>query len=197
MLGAQADSVQYTQGFAFNAGVYLNYDQFRTNTPVPKSAIVFEGDTSRLDFLRQLLTKDQFQWRDTAGVVHTTRTISTWGYSENKAVYIRYNYSFNRVMVIGSICHFTAYVTNYMYTGPGTYPNQQYGTPVETMQQYIIDTKTGLIYDFNPASMEMILQRDSVLSAEYAGLKKKQKKDQAFVYLRKYNEKHPLYFIKP
>lgn len=194
---AQTDSVQYSQGFAFNPGIYLNYEQFRTNSPIPKKAIVYEGaDTSKLDFLRLLLVKDQFQWRDTAGVVHTTKTINTWGYSENKSVYIRYNYSFNRVVVIGTICHFTAYVTNYMNTGPGSVPTQQYGTPVETMQQYVIDTKTGGIYDFNAQTISYILQRDPVLSAEYTALKKRQKKEQAFIYLRKYNEKHPLYFPK-
>jgi hypothetical protein len=193
---AQSDSLQYTQGFSFNTGIYLTYDQFRTNSPLPKSALVYEGDTSKLDFLRQLLTKDSFQWRDTAGVLHTTKMITTWGYCENKTVYIRYNYSFNRVMVIGTICHFTAYVTNYMYTGPGSAPTSQYGTPVETMQQYVLDTKTGSIYDFNPQTISYILQRDPVLSAEYSALKKRQKKDQAFIYLRKYNEKHPLYFPK-
>lgn len=194
ILQAQSDSVLYTQGFAFNTGIYLDYAQFRSNSPIPKSALVFEGDTARLDFLRLLLTKDQFQWRDTAGIVHTTRTVSTWGYCENKSIFIRWNYSFNRIAVIGSVCHFTAYVTDYMYTGPGTAPSRQYGTPVESLQQYVLDTKTGSIYDFNPRTMEYILQRDAVLFAEYSVLKKKQKKEQAFLYLRKYNEKYPLYF---
>lgn len=193
---AQSDSVMYTQGFSFNTGIYLTYEQFRTNSPLPKSALVYEGDTSKLDFLRSFLTKDSFQWRDTGGVLHTTKMIATWGYCENKTVYIRYNYSFNRVVVIGTICHFTAYVTNYMYTGPGSAPTQQYGTPVETMQQYVLDTKSGAVYDFNAQTISYILQRDPVLSVEYSGLKKRQKKDQAFIYLRKYNEKHPLYFPK-
>ncbi len=193
---AQSDSIQYTQGFSFNSGIYLSFEQFRNNSPLPKSALVFEGDTSKLDFLRLLLTKTSFQWRDTAGVLHTTKTVSTWGYCENKTVYIRYNYTFNRVVVIGTICHFTAYVTNYMYTGPGSAPTQQYGTPVESLQQYVLDTKTGSVYDFNPQTISYILQRDPVLGAEYDALKKRQKKDQAFIYLRKYNEKHPLYFSK-
>jgi hypothetical protein len=193
---AQTDSVQYTQGFPFKTGIYLTYEQFRSNAPVPKSAIVSDGDTAKLDFLRLLLTKDQFQWKDTGGVVRTTKTVSIWGYSENKSVFLRWNYTFNRVVVIGSICHFTANVTNYMYTGPGTYPNQQYGTPVESVQQYVLDVKTGAVYEFNPQTMAYLLQRDAVLYAEYSALKKRQKKDQAFIYLRKYNEKYPLYFPK-
>jgi hypothetical protein len=42
--------------------------------------------------------------------------------------------------------------------------------------------------------MEYILQRDPALFAEYSALKKKQKRDQMFIYLRKYNDKHPLLF---
>lgn len=190
------DSVLYVTGFSFQPGIYLNFAQFSANSPLPKSAIVFEGDTSRLDYIRLALGRESFQWKDSTGKIHTTKTASIWGYSENKTVYVRWNYAFNRVVVIGSICHFTASVTTYMYTGPGTYPNQQSGTPVESMQQYVIDTKTGTIYDFNVTTMEFILQRDAVLATEYAALKKKQKRDQTFIFLRKYNEKHPLYFPK-
>lgn len=197
LLKAEGDSVQYVQGFSFSEGVYLTYNDFIRNAPLPKSAVIFEAlDTARLDYLKQTLTKDSFKWKDSSGVLHTTKTVSVWGYSENSTVYIRWNYTFNRVTVIGSICHFTAYVTNYMYTGPGTYPNQQYGTPTESLQQYVLDTKTGSIYDFNVQTMEFLLQRDTALAAEFAALKKKEKRNQTFVYLRKYNEKHPLYFKK-
>lgn len=194
VVAAQGDSVPYVQGFNFNPGIYLTFEQFKTNSPVPKSAIVFEGDTTRPDYIKLALSKDNVQWKDTSGKIRTTRTSSLWGYSENKAVYVRWNYAFNRIVVIGKICHFTAYQTNYMYTGPGTYPSQQYGTPVESLQQYILDTETGGILDFNITNVEYILKRDPVLHAEFMQLKKKQKKEQLFIYVRRYNEKHPLFF---
>ncbi|MFM2017053.1 MAG: hypothetical protein RL007_709 [Bacteroidota bacterium] len=191
---AQTDSVAYSQGFAFSEGVYLNFSQFRSNKPIPKSRIVLDGDTTRPDILKQTLSKTTFQWRDTNGVIQTTKVSTVWGYSENKTVYTLLNAQFNRIVVIGSICHFTSYVTDYRYTGPGTYPNQQYGVPVETLQQYILDVDSGQFYVFQVSSMEYVLQRDPLLYAEYAALKKKQKRDQMFIYLRKYNEKHPLMF---
>lgn len=190
------DSMQYVQGFEFKQGIYLNYQQFRSNSPILKSTIVFSEDSSRLDFIKLALSKDNVQWKDTSGKIQTTKVSSLWGYSENNAVYIRFNNQYNRIVVIGSICHFTSYVTNYLYTGPGTYPSQQYGTPVESLQQYILDTDSGTVYDFNTESMEYILQRDAVLSKEFSGLRRKQKKDQLFIYLRRYNERHPLYFKK-
>ena len=44
--------------------------------------------------------------------------------------------------------------------------------------------------------MEKLLEADSALSAEFSQLKSKKKKDLKFLYVRKYNEKHPLYFFK-
>ena len=192
----KSDSVMYTPGFSFEQGIYLNYAQFMANAPVPKSAIVLNEYSTRLDYIKLALSKEWIQWRDTSGKIQTMKSSSVWGYSENNGVYIRYNYNFNRIVVIGSICHFTAYETNYMYTGPGTYPSQQYGTPVESLEQFVLDTKTGQVLAYNLANMEMLLRRDAVLFAEFDALKKRQKKDQMFIYLRKYNEKHPLYFIK-
>jgi hypothetical protein len=191
---AQTDSVPYAQGFNFTEGVYMNYEQFRSNRPLPKSNVILDGDTTRPDILKQTLSKAVFQWKDSSGNIQTTKVNTVWGYSENKAVYALLNNQFNRIVVIGSICHFTSYVTDYRYTGPGTYPNQQYGTPVETLQQYVLDVQYGLFYVFQVSTMEYILQRDPALFAEYSALKKKQKRDQMFIYLRKYNDKHPLLF---
>lgn len=188
------DSVLYVQGFAFQQGIYLSFQQFQSNSPVPKSAIISSEDSSRLDFIKLVLTKEYVEWKDSSGKIQKTKVSSLWGYSENKSVYVRHNNNFNRIVVIGKVCHFTAYVTDYMYTGPGTYPNQQYGTPVETLQQYILDTETGAIMDYNVATMESILKRDQELYTEFCNLRKRKKKEQLFIYLRKYNERHPLYF---
>lgn len=191
------DSVQYVQGFPFKEGIYLTYEQFKANKPVPKRDIIFGDDSTRTDFIKQALTKDMVVWKDSiTGNTVSAKVSSLWGYSENSSVYIRFNYAFNRIMVIGSICHFTSYVTDYMYTGPGTYPNQQYGTPVESLQQFVLDTKTGRILSYDVANMETLLASDSTLHAEFMSLKRRQKKDQLFIYLRKYNERHPLYFRK-
>ena len=197
VVAAQSDSVMYVQGFAFKEGIYLSFEQFRTNSPVPKNVLVSSEDSTRMDYLRMVLSKEWIQWRDTSGQLHNMKVSSLWGYSENKVVYIRYNYVFNRISVIGKICHFTSYETNYMYTGPGTYPNQQYGTPVESMQQYILDADSGRVYAFNPDNMSLLLRRDPQLYNEFSGLRKKQKRDQMFMYLRKYNERHLLYFPSP
>jgi hypothetical protein len=104
------------------------------------------------------------------------------------------------MVVIGSLSHFVATIAQktandpfgYGYNnglGYNPYPRYVYST-----QQFILDFESGNIYDFDVEHMEVLLQRDQNLLKEFDALKRKQKRDSIFLYLRKYNEKHPIYF---
>ena len=43
--------------------------------------------------------------------------------------------------------------------------------------------------------MEILLKNDAELFDQFMKLKKRKKADSIFIYLRKYNEKHPLYLV--
>ena len=62
------------------------------------------------------------------------------------------------------------------------------------MRQYLLDFVTGNILDYNVASVELLLMRDPELHDEYASLRNRKKKHLKFLYIRKFNEKKPLYF---
>lgn len=47
--------------------------------------------------------------------------------------------------------------------------------------------------DFNVTNMEEILKTDTDLYNQFMKLKESEKPNSIFTYLRKYNEKHPLY----
>jgi len=68
---------------------------------------------------------------------------------------------------------------------------------VDEMRQFVFDTQTNKVYDFNVKNMEMLLKNDSDLFIQFMALKKRKKADSIFIYLRKYNEKHPLYLYLP
>jgi hypothetical protein len=191
-LSAQ-DSAAWAPPFHLQEGIYLDYFQFRENRPVPRSAIVSDYDTTRLDFLRQVTSAKTVSYRAANGKVEEVSPSSLWGFCENNSLYVRFNGDFNKIMVTGSICHFTAMYTTYMSTGP-TMGGPNYGTPVQSMQQYIFDTESGRIYDFNLQNMEFLLSRDQALYAEFMNLRKSKRKKMMFFYLRKYNEKHLVYF---
>ena len=54
-----------------------------------------------------------------------------------------------------------------------------------------------MVKDFTVASMEEILKNDKDLYAQFMSLKKKEKSNSIFIYLRRYNERHPLYITSP
>jgi hypothetical protein len=97
---------------------------------------------------------------------------------------------------MGSLCHFTALYTTYLSGGPTTPGGTTTGAPVESVQQYVLDMQTGKVFDFILPNMEELYKRDEALYKEFMELKKGKRRKMMFFYLRKYNEKHALYFLK-
>jgi hypothetical protein len=61
------------------------------------------------------------------------------------------------------------------------------------LKQYLIDFETGKIVEFDMQNTELLLMKDTQLYEEYVQLPRKKKKDLMFVYIRKFNERNPLY----
>jgi hypothetical protein len=193
MLQAQEDSIPYNSAYRFKDGIYLNYDAFRHDNPVPKSAIISTYNREEIDFMRKTVSAKTISFKDTSGMIHEVNPGKIWGFCENNSVYIRFNNDFNKIVVMGNICHFTAMYTTYLSGGPTTPGGASTGAPVESMQQYVLDTETGRVRDFVLSTMEDIFKRDDALYKEFMALKKNKRRKMMFFYLRKYNEKHPLY----
>ena len=65
--------------------------------------------------------------------------------------------------------------------------------PRTELKQYVIDFESGKVLEFDVDNTELLLMKDSQLYDEYVQLSGKKKKDLMFVYIRKFNEKNPLY----
>ena len=191
---SQTDSVQYSRDYEFREGIYLTVEQFKADAPVTKQFIVTSIPKGELDFFYQLTEQKKITYTDKEGKEQTVQTSAIWGYCQNRSVYINMNNEFNKLNVIGAICHFTASVrTTVGYRDPMSY---SYGinNTVDEIRQFVLDTKTNKVYDFDVRNMEMLLKSDPGLYNQFIMLKKRNKANSIFVYLRKYNEKHPLYF---
>jgi hypothetical protein len=200
---AQQKSVQYDKDFVFKDGVYITLLDFKNNDPIPTSKIIFKSNKGDRDYLKLALANATIKYTDSTGKEQEMKTDNLWGYCSNGTVYINHGTDFNRMVVIGSLCHFVAtiatrmsndpfgYGYGYGYGGFGYSPSPRY---VYSTQQFILDFESGKIIDFNMDNMEILLQRDEVLHKEFVALKRKQKRDSIFLYLRKFNEKHPIYF---
>jgi hypothetical protein len=201
-----ADSVKYTVDFKFKDGIYLNFLQVKSNSPVSKFSILtsdYEVDGSFYDNLTQQKTISYF---DIFGVKQDVETKRIWGYADKGVLYVQVGGTFNRINIVGSISHFIANVVEEhesyydpMYGGYGTYYGTSMGSSSYTtseVRQYIMDFSTGQVLEFTSENVEILLMKDVTLYDEYVALNKKSKNQLKFYYVRKFNERNPLYIFK-
>jgi hypothetical protein len=57
----------------------------------------------------------------------------------------------------------------------------------------MIDFETGKTYEYNLENLEALLMRDPELYEEFVSMRNKNQKKMMFVYLRKFNERNPIF----
>ena len=192
--------VKYTPAFKFREGFYLHYEQMKENSPILKSRIVSNIRINDLNFFEKILQNKKILFYDEYGIKQEIKVEDLWGYSRKGTLYVQVEGEFNRIPVVGKVCHFVANVTVYkdrMYSPYDNYYNYNSTLrPQQTsyeLKQFLLDFDTGRIMEYNMQTLSVILMRDSELYNEFNEIKKRKRKQLMFVYLRKYNEKHPLY----
>lgn len=196
--------ILYESDFKFTDGVFLDFESVRRNDPIPKSRIMSNYNYTDKNFFDRVLGAKKMYYYDNVGNKLEVKTDGIWGYSRNGFLYINIDGGYYRITLIGSICHFIAYKTYETYSNTYPYYNDyryQTRTPATTnttteMQQFILDFRTGNILEYSAQGMEVILMSDPELHDEYMQLSKKKKKQLKFVYIRRFNERNPLYLIK-
>lgn len=194
------DSIPFTKDFRLYEGLYLGYQDFRYNWPIPKEKIITKINKEQLDFYSKLIEQEFIEYTERDGSVTKMKSEQVWGYCQNNIIFINQDKNFYRIPVFGAISNFigTIEVTNY---SPGYDPfmNAPIGSnanKVREIRQYLFDFYSGEITPFNIEKMEEYLKRDEVIYNEYNALSKKKKKELATKYIRMYNEKHLVYFPK-
>jgi hypothetical protein len=205
---SQRDSVimvKFTPEFEFEEGIYLNFQQVKNNNPIPKSRLLTTSSYEDKDFFEYILDNKTISFYDHLGIKQSVKADDIWGFSKNGILYIRMDDNYHRITIVGQICHFVATVTTYdtryydpYYYNPYNYYNYRYGaypttTSSSEMRQYLLDFNTGSVIDYDIQGMEVLLMKDPELHDEYAALRKKKKKQMKFLYIRKFNERNPLY----
>ena len=206
-LTAQSDTlnrVMYTPEYKFHEGIFLNFDQVRNNRPIPKSRILTQVDYSDPEFFTKVLEAKKLLFYDHLGMKQEVNTNQVWGFSRNGILFISLDNKFHRITIVGSICHFVATITTYdtryydpYYYNPYDYYYRYGGYPARTqsseMRQYLLDFRTGKVYDYDLQSLEVLLMQDPELHDQFVQLRKKKQRQQKFIYLRRFNERNPLY----
>lgn len=177
--------------------VFLTYNDFRNNKGILKEQIISAINKDQLDFIGKTLENESFSFSQDQKL-NTINSKTIWGYIQNKTFYVNYKGNFYRVPVFGSICYLVATVEivgvgfyDPMF-GPGSGPSGRR----QEVREFLINFYDGVITEFKMDQAELLLARDKVLYDEFKKLSNKKRKEQIFRYIRRYNEAHPVYFLK-
>ncbi|MFZ5940883.1 MAG: hypothetical protein ACOYXB_09930 [Bacteroidota bacterium] len=197
--------LKYDPDFSFKEGIYANFEMVKANSPIPKTRIVTDIDFFDSDFYDKLTQLKKISFYDDNGVLQEIGTQNLWGYGRNGILYIHIAQGYHRISYFGSISHLVATIT--IYNNPNYEPYYYYnsynayrymGSPssytTTEVRQYLLDFSTGDVLDYTVESVEILLMKDPELHDEFAALRNRQKKQMKFVYIRKFNERHPLWF---
>ncbi|MES2516001.1 MAG: hypothetical protein V4580_17740 [Bacteroidota bacterium] len=194
------DSIPFTKDFRLYEGLYLGYQDFRYNWPIPKEKIITTINKDQLDFYSKLIDEEFIEYTERDGTVSKIKSERVWGYCQNNIIFINQESNFFRIPVFGAISNFigTVEVTNY---SPGydpfmNAPMNSTAQKTREIRQYLFDFYSGEVMPFSIEKMEEYLKRDQAIYKEYSALSKKNKKEMATKYIRMYNEKHWVYFPK-
>ena len=200
--------VKHTPDFEFNDGIYANFSMVVANDPISPARIVSDVDMYERDFYDRITAQKEIVIYDDNGVKKVMKTKNIWGYGRNGVLYINIGSAFHRISFVGSISHFVASVTTYSsnyydpYYNPyynNSYYYNRYSQPQSNytnteLRQYLLDFETGEVLEYDIESVEVLLMKDPELADEFQALRNRKKKQMKFVFIRRYNEKHPLYF---
>src|SRR5665811_1464470 len=173
--------VKYTPEFRFNDGIYLNFDQVKLNSPIPKAKLLTSIDYKDSEFFKKILEIDKIYFYDNMSVRQEIAKNTIWGYARNGVLYVQIQENFNRITFIGSICHFVADITTYdsrYYNSPYGYydpyyspygyssyynPYSSYYSPYRQsnmsrneLKQYLIDFESGKVLEFDVENTEPV-----------------------------------------
>ncbi|HLP72738.1 MAG TPA: hypothetical protein VK155_07545 [Bacteroidales bacterium] len=215
--------VKFTPDFRFKDGIFLNFEQVKENNPIPKAKLLTSVDYNDREFFRKLFENDKIYFYDNMGIRQEVGKNNIWGYARNGVLYVQIQENFNRITFVGSISHFVADITTYdsRYYNPygyGNYYDPYYYSPYgynsyyspyspyspyyspyrsnmsrNELKQYIIDFDNGKVLEFDIHNTELLLMKDNQLYEEWVNLPRRKRKELMFVYIRKFNEKNPLY----
>ena len=201
--------VRYSTDYEFPEGIYTNFEMVLAAKPIPPARVVTDVDLFDREFYEKITSADEIVIYDDNGVKMEIKTSRIWGYGRNGALYINVGSAFHRISLVGSISHFVATVTTYnpsyydpyhynpyysnsYYQGRYSSPNSSYAST--DLRQYLLDFQTGEVMEYDIESVEVMLMKDPELADEYLSLRSRKKNEMKFVFIRRYNEKHPLYF---
>lgn len=193
---SQIEKKEYKFGFDFVDGIYLSYNEFKSNNPgIRQLRVKVKNDFLYSDFTDEKRI-DEIQGRNSGGSWITFKEDDIWGICSNDQIYIFVDKAFHKITKIGALLYVTivfddadmnvSFAAGDSYITPGN---------KNTIASNIIDFETGVYYLYNLKNFTQLLKKDIELFEEFDAISgKKQKKYRMLMYLEKFNDRNPIYF---
>jgi hypothetical protein len=196
---AQSDSILINELNIQKDGLFLSHASFRKNQAIDKESISTNVNKEQIDFYSKVTSADVISY-NINGTNYNIATKQVWGFMQNKTLFLNYNGIFYRVPVFGAICYFAGVVevTGY-YTGiydPMFGPGNTRAVKTKEVHEFMMNYYDGKVIGFYLEELENYLSKDDELFKQYKKLSKRNRRKQASRYIRLYNEKHPIYYLK-
>lgn len=214
------EKVAYTSDFQFKDGIYLSFDDFKNNNPIPITHIVSNHNIQASDYLETVLNEKEVVYYDNLYEERKVNSIDVWGFSQNGKVSIGHGsaqsirnpsyFGWYPLVLIGSICYFPAVELEYRSmpippsfgAQPGNYHRQETFYEDRVQVHLLIEFSTGKTIRLSTGQLDAIptgiiedlIYKDTKLHDEFIALSKKEKKNKAMFFIRKFNQNNPIYF---
>lgn len=190
------DSVRLST-LQLHEGFYLSHRQLYKDKPVPFASMLLPENVTPRSYFCNVLNSETISYFDSYGILQTISLENIWGFCSDGAVFVNMGGAFSQIQIFGTLCYFAANVTvryevpstSFAYAGFG--PQARVQSTVE-MRQYILELETGQYSEVSHSAMLGFLQKDANLYNQYNALSSSNKSKQLLVFLRKYNQTHPL-----
>jgi hypothetical protein len=175
-----SSSFAQTDNIIRNA-VFLNFEEFRNNTPSIHPINIFLEQTG----------EDKYTLKYQVDSAGNTEKFNKriWGFSDSNNVYIKHNNHYAKFMAVGRICVFKYFQEEKSgWTGTGT--QRSYYKTQEHERSYILDVNTGNKFTLKASAVKKLISDDPELLAEFNQLPAYNQERDKLTYIRKYNERN-------
>lgn len=194
--GTAQEQIPYTADFEFYEGVYLTFEDFRNNNPLPKEEIISTVDREDPAFYRKLFNTRSFRFFDESGLPVNVFTEDVFGVSVRGEPFIMFGGQFRKIMVLGMLSYFAPGAGDpevqprFAYTGEG----QSAVLGGDGFKQIIFNFETGEFTDLNPEAVADFIEDSPSLHREFMQLKRKEQRKAMYAFIQRYNKANPIYF---
>ena len=214
--------VAYSSDYVFKDGLYISFQDFKNNNPIPITHILSDFDIRDPNYLDMILNQDSVVYYDNLFEERIIAVEDLWGFCKRNKVFIGFGekssfnnpafFDFYPLMNIGAFSFFTAMESYYstMSTTPSMGMGLGYRDPMlnnditvtESEQvQLILQFSTGKILlakrgDMSHLPVDLVLQLikpDGPLLTEFESLSLRDQKLKGMFFLRRFNERNAIY----